>query len=536
MNPVIEQILTIWRNMPLVRKLILGAVVLLAIIGFSSMFFMANKTEMGVLYTNLSEKDAAAIVEKLRELRVPYELEAGGGAIRIPAESVHETRLSLASEGLPKGGGVGFEIFDKTDFGTTEFVQKLNLQRALQGELARTIREFQEVTDARVMIVMPKDSVFVEETKPPSASVLLKMAKGQDLPEAKVEAVVHLVASAIEDLTPQLVTVVDTKGRVLYRGQSEEEKVAKLENTRVKTQLKYKTVIEQDLSTRIQTMLERIVGKDKAIVRVTSEMDFSREDMSEEIYDPDERETPFVRSRENSKESTERLKGPQGAISSVNPVVPPGTEGGPEGTLEKGQKQNDVVNYELSKRVRSTEKPFAVLTRLSVAAVIDGRYQWEEDEAGKRVRRYVARTPEEMAQFTQVVRNAMGYSDTRGDQVVVESFAFSLDEEPPPEPELTGLARLRKDYGKIAANLVLVLMLFLFVLRPIHKTVQEIRTSVEEPALPEGEETGGLLDITDEEGEEEEELPTEEKVVKLANEDLDRSANILKGWLREEEE
>ncbi|TWI72424.1 flagellar M-ring protein FliF [Desulfobotulus alkaliphilus] len=532
MNPVIEQILSIWRSMPLPRKIILGAVVVLTTIGFTSLFFMANRTEFGVLYTNLSEKDASEIVDRLKEMRVPYELEGGGSAIRVPSGQIHETRLSLAGEGLPKGGGVGFEVFDKSDFGTTEFVQKLNLQRALQGELARTIRQFQEVTDARVMVVMPKDSVFVQETRPPSVSVLLRMKQGADLPQSKVEAVVHLVASAIPDMTPELVTVVDTRGRVLYRGHSDEEKLAELENTRIRNQVQYKTIRERELAQRIESLLERVVGKDRAIVRVTAEMDFSREEMSEEIFDPNETEAIFVRSRKNLNEETERLRGPMGAISSVNPVVPPGTEGGPLETLEKGRKQDDVVNYELSKRVRTTEKPFAVLSRLSVAAVIDGRYEWQRDENGVMTRRYVQRTPEEMAQFTEVVKNAMGFSEARGDQVVVESFAFNPDEEPPMEEDpLTGLARLRKDYGRIAANLILLLMLFLFVLRPIHKTVKEIREGAEPPALP--EEPGTLLDITDESLEEE--LPLEEKAVKLAQADLDRSANILKGWLRDEE-
>jgi flagellar M-ring protein FliF len=518
--------------MPLPRKIVLGAVVVLTIIGFASLFFMANKTEFGVLYTNLSEKDASEIVDKLKEMRVPYELEGGGSAIRVPAGQVHETRLSLAGEGLPKGGGVGFEVFDKSDFGTTEFVQKLNLQRALQGELSRTIRQFNEVLDARVMVVMPKDSVFVEETRPPSASVLLRIKQGTDLPQSKVDAVVHLVAAAIQDLTPELVTVVDTRGRVLYRGRSESEKLAELEGTRVRNQVQYRNVREKELSERIETLLERVVGKDRAIVRVTAEMDFSREEMSEEIFDPEERETPFVRSRQNLNEETERLRGPLGAISSVNPVVPPGTEGGPLETLEKGRKQDDVVNYELSKRVRSTEKPFAVLSRLSVAAVIDGRYEWQRDENGVMTRRYVQRTPEEMAQFTEVVKNAMGFSELRGDQVVVETFAFNPDEEPVmDEDPLTGLARLRKEYGRLVANLILVLMLFFFVLRPIHKTVKEIREGVETPALPEP--AGGLLDITDEEVVEEE-LPLDEKAVKLAQTDLDRTANILKGWLREE--
>ena len=202
----------------------------------------------------------------------------------------------MAKDGIPKGSGVGFEIFDKTDFGTTEFVQKINQRRAIQGELARTIRAFDEVKDARVMIVFPKDSVFVEETKKPSASILLELKS--ELTEDKVAAVAHLVASAIEDLTPKLVTIVDTTGRILFEGKSEEEKARIDTRNLADSQYKYKMRYETTLSERIQTMLERIVGKDKAIVRVTAEMDFSTSSTNEEIYDPFERETNFVRSKQ----------------------------------------------------------------------------------------------------------------------------------------------------------------------------------------------------------------------------------------------
>lgn len=546
----------------------MGTVVALVVAGFAFMFIWANKTEYQIAYKGLSPEDASAIVEKLKELRVPYRLKSKGSVITVPKETVYDVRLELAGAGLPKGGGVGYEVFDKTDFGTTEFVQQVNLQRALQGELARTIREFDEVVDAKVMIVLPKDSVFIEETKPPSASILLTLRS--DLTEEKVSAVVHLVASAIEDLTPERVTVVDTTGRILFKWASDEERAGEVADNLARTQVQYRSNYEQNLSARIQTMLERVVGKDQAIVRVTAEMDFDQVDMSEEIFDPNELNVPFVRSRKSLDEKNQIQAGPAGNISSVNPIVPPGGDEDGSKTVESGQKRNDTVNYELSKMVRRTVKPIATLTRLSVAAVIDGTYRYEDGENGGRVRKYIPRADAQMAQFRSVVMNAMGFSEDRGDQVSVESFQFSSAEDlaaPVVEP-LTWESAQRK-YGRIMANILLIILLFLFVIRPIVKTIRDIKTTVEAPALPSpedadllpGEREAEFSDMRPAEREEflatltqdersrlyEQMNPKEkndylnslspsEKAAYLAKEDVDKAANVIRGWLSEEKE
>jgi len=530
MNPVIEQIINIYKNMPLTRKLIAGSVIVLVVTGFAVMFYWANKTEFTPLYTGLSGQDASAIVEKLKENNVTYKLRDDGSTVVVPSEDVYDTRLTLAGEGLPKGGGVGFEIFDKTEFGTTEFVQQVNYKRALQGELSRTIEKFDEVEEARVMIVMPKDSVFVEDTQPASASVLLRLTN--DIKSSKVDAVVNLVAGAVKDLPQKRVTVTDTSGRILYKGKTEAEKAAELADKRVQTQMQYKEFYEENLASRIETMLERIVGKDKAIVRISTEMDFTKEKMNEEIYDPKELNTPHVRSRKNISESKEELLSPDESVSSVNPIVPPGEEGAPDNRLLRGDKKEDVVNYEISKRVRNTEKPFAELNRLSVAAVIDGIYKYETDENGNRTREYVPRSQEDIQRFEEVVRNAMGYNEARGDQVTVQSFQFSsIPEKSPDSQKLSSFDKLKQDYGKVAANIVLVLLFFLFVLRPVIKTVKEIKEAGEE----EEAQKGGRLDITDEDDQAKawDDLPSVKKAEELARNDMEKTANILKSWIRE---
>ncbi|MDY0131549.1 MAG: flagellar basal-body MS-ring/collar protein FliF [Desulforegulaceae bacterium] len=531
MNPVIEQIVNIYKNMPTPRRIIAASVIILVITGFAIMFYAANKTEFIPLYSGLSGEDASAVVQKLKENRVPYKLREGGSTIVVDSTKVYETRLDLAAQGLPKGGGVGFEIFDKTEFGTTEFVQKINYKRALQGELSRTIEKFDEVEEARVMVVMPKDSVFVEDTRPASASVLLRLNK--NIEDSKVEAVVNLVSSAVKDLPSERVTVTDTSGRILYKGKTEAEKAVEIADKRVSTQMKYKKFYEESLASRIESMLERVVGKDRAIVRVSTEMDFSKEDMSEEIYDPEELGTTHVRSRKNLAENKEELRPSDEMVSSVNPIVPPGEEYGLENIISRGNKQDDIVNYEISKRVRNTEKPFAVLQRLSVAAVIDGVYQYETDESGRTAKKYIPRVDEDIQRFEEVVKNAMGYNEARGDQVTVQSFQFSsLPDDRMKKAAITGFDKLKKDYGKLAANIILVLMFFLFVLRPVLKTVKEIRDAGE---AEEEARKGSMLDITDEDDEDREwdELPSIKKAEELAKQDMEKASNILKSWLRE---
>lgn len=287
MNPVIERIITMLKEMPLPRKIALGVLAMAIVAGFTTMFIWANKTPFKAAYSGLTKEDAAMVVEKLKESQTPYRLTGDGTTIMVPESMVYDIRLSMAKEGIPKGGGVGYEIFDKSEFGTTEFVQKINKKRALQGELARTIAAFDEVKTARVMIVLPKESVFVEETKQPSASILLEL--NSDLEKEKVTAIAHLVASSIQDLTPELVTIVDTAGRILFEGKSEEEEARIQAENLADTQYQYKVRFEENLTRRIQTMLERIVGAEKAIVRVVSEMDFSKNSVNEEIYDPFER-------------------------------------------------------------------------------------------------------------------------------------------------------------------------------------------------------------------------------------------------------
>ncbi len=522
MNPIIEQMTNVYRAMPLSRKITMAAVLLMVVAGFAGMFFWANRVDFQPLYSSLTPEDAAEVVAKLKEQHVPFQLAGDGNQILVPAEKVYDLRLSLAGAGLPRGGDVGYEIFDKTDFGATEFAQKLNYQRALQGELARTIREFHEVLDARVMIVMAKDSVFLEEAKPPSASVLLKLRS--NLSQEKITAVVHLVASAIEGLSPDRVTVVDTSGKVLSKGVPEQEKAGTLANT----QLEYKIAFEQNITHRVQTMLEKIVGAGKAIVRVTADMDFDQVDINEEVFDPDGQ---VVRSKQNVVDSSESKAGQANKVSSTNPTTD--AQGAGRESSDKTRRQDEIVNYEINRTLRHTVRPVGSLNRLSVAAVLDGNYVFETDDQGKQVRKYVARTQAELDQFRNIVQNAMGYDADREDQVTVESFPFSyMDELTVNQPGGVDWIAFVRQYARTFLNVFLIAMIFMFIVRPMLRTVREIKAAVVEPALLTAE--GKLL--TGPEGEalpEPEKLTLAEKAEVFAKEDMDKTANLIKGWLNE---
>ncbi len=527
MNTTFEQISGIFRTMPLSRKILMAAVLLLLGAGFFAIYLYGQKAVYQPLFGKLSAEDAAAVVEKLREQRVPFQIEGGGTLILVPSDQVYDLRLTLAGMGLPKGGSVGFELFDEANFGTTEFVQKLNYQRALQGELARTIMEFQEVIDARVMIVMPKESVFIEESKPASASVLLKL-HGR-LPKGKVAAVVNLVASAVEDLVPEMVTVVDTQGNVLSKRNGASDKIGELADS----QLEYKLAYENNMARRIQTMLEGIVGQGKAIVRVASDMDFSRVDVNEEIFDPD---VQVVRSRQSNAESADSTMAGANGISSVNPVPAAGTAGTVANQrAEKSQKQNETVNYEINRTVRRTVKPVAEVTRVSVAAVLDGNYTAETDKDGRQIRKYEPRSQAELDQFASVVQKAMGYSADREDQVTVESFPFSTMDDmgmaPAPGVDWPGIFRR---HGHLAGYAVLIVVAFMFLVKPLRKGVQEmavhsrqasLSVRAEQEQLPGGQGMEALPAPQN--------LTGRQKAAYLARQDIDKTAEQVRGWLGE---
>jgi flagellar M-ring protein FliF len=522
LNPIVSQFLNLLKSMPLSKKISMGFVLVLVITGFALMFFWANEKEYHVLFNNLSQKDGGAIVTKLKEKNIPYRVEANGSMILVPAEKVYELRLTLAGEGLPREGNIGFEIFDQTDFRTTKFVQELNYRRALQGELARTINQFREVNASRVFIVIPKDSLFIEEKMPASASIQLDLRSS--LAPTKLAAIVHLVANAVEGLDSGQITVVDTKGRLIFKGANKEDTANLMSNS----QLDYKCKIENEIRENIRSMLEGIVGHGKAIVRVTAEIDYNKITRHEEEYDPS---ATAVRSKRNIEESSRSGQGSgetdQTIISRRSGIVPSSRD-----NQQSRSKKDIATNYEINKITRTILKPAGTIKRLSVAAVIDGTYELEQLKDGTSKNVYVPRSEEELVKFEEIVKKAMGYNEDREDQVSVNCIEFSGTA---PENSMVTMGNDKLDllalvgrYRKVIVNLLLMVMVFLLIVRPLIKSMKGAIKAVgpEKKGIPAG--SGEFTQIP-----EIKKLSPKERVIEVTKNNPDKTQQLLNGWIGE---
>ncbi len=530
-----------YKDMPLGRRLAMLAVAALLVAGIWAGALWFARDNYQVLYSGLNQQDAAQVVNKLKDLKVPYTLENNGSIIKVPEQSVYETRLSMASEGLPKGHGVGFEVFNKVEMGTTDFVQKINYQRALQGEIARTISGFEEVIDAKVHIVMPRDSLFVEEEKKPSAGVVVNLAAGRTLSRSQIAGIVHLVASSVPDLTDDHITIVDSRGNLLYRKAVDSpDFAAGLSGT----QLEYQKEFERTLKYKIESMLEDVLGHGRAVVRVAADIDFTRTSTVQTLVDPDQ--VAVISENSQTETSKNMGLGPQGspdqrftlAQRNANPNT---DQGAGEHNLE-----NTVTNFEPSRTSRNITQAIGGLKRLNVAVVVDGPYLDEANEEGRLVRTFQPRNEQDMQSLTNLVRRAMGYNQDRGDELTLANvpFAASLEASLPQPP---GVKDYLFDYGKPALIAALVLIALLLVLRPLlkflnsrqaqapgQKSAGVLRTVGPGEALP----PGGVVqelesDLMLEEDEPPQRLTLREQILLLVQQNPERAVTILRSWIRE---
>ncbi len=516
--------------LPLAKKISIAAVILMVIAGFGVMFYLANQENYQVLYTGLAPEDAGAIVTRLKEQNIPYKITSGGTGIMVPEKSVYETRLSLAGDGLPGGSTVGFELFDNPDFRTTNFVQQLNYRRALQGELARTVMNFDEVKKAAVFLAIPKESLFVEDEKQPSASIQLDL--NQSLSRAKVESIVRLVANAVEGLDSSRVSVVDTRGRVIFRGNAGEAgEMAGMGGTL----LEYKKNIEKEITDNVQSMLEEVVGIGNAIVRVSAEIDTSEVVVSEEEYDPT---VVVVRSNklieetidEGNNDDAMAVDGEEPVANQRAGILPAGGDNGGKSKVSK----NATTNYEINKINRRVVRPAGTIQRLSVAAVIDGEYRTVTQNDGTTVREYVPRDAQALETFETLVRNAMGFNEDREDQVSVQSVPFksamAVEDMATMDIEKPGFSRLLEQYGKTVFNLILIVCAFFLVVRPLIKSVKDIGTRAGEAntALPPGDESVKQISESDET------QNSRQRAAELSAREPERAAAVVRSWISSE--
>lgn len=427
-----------------------------------------------VLFSNLSDRDGGDIITSLQQQNIPFKFAEGGGALLVPGDKVHEVRLRLASQGLPKGGTAGFELMENQKFGTSQFLEQVNYQRSLEGELARSMQTLGPVQSARVHLAIPKPTVFVKEQQKPSASVMLTLHPGRSLDIGQVNAIVHLISSSIPNMPSTGVTVVDQRGTLLSsirEGASEAMDA---------TQLKYVRQIEQDYIKRIEDIVAPLIGAQNVRAQVTADIDFAQSEQTSESYKPNQ---PPNQASIRSTQSTESRNGVNspagvpGALSNQPPVpatapliAPASAVAAATGTSSSLLKEA-TTNYEVDRTISHTKLPVGNIRRLSVAVLVNNRTS--TDAKGKTVSRPF--TPAEQAQLNNLVKNAMGFNAQRGDSLSLLNSAFNdVPEVAVPEvplwkqPEMIALAKEWLKYLLVGGA---GLYLFFGIIRPAFRTL-----------------------------------------------------------------
>lgn len=451
--------------------LMVAIAAIIAIVVGSMMWTQAP--EYRVLYSNLSDRDGGAIIESLQQMNVPYKFSEGGGAVLVPADKVYEARLKLASQGLPKGGNVGFELMENQKFGTSQFLEQVNYQRALEGELARSVQAMSSVLSARVHLAIPKPSVFVKDQQKPSASVVLALQPGRALDAGQVNAIVHLISSSVPEMSAKSVTLVDQNGTLLS---AMRETGTELLDA---TQLKYLRQIEQDYVKRIEDIITPLVGASNVRAQVTADLDFSQAEQTSESYGPNQPPNQAaVRSTQTSESlnSSPNPAGVPGALTNQPPVPatapivnPPSAVAAASSGVTSTHKEA-TTNFEVDRTIRHTKLPVGGIKRISVAVVVNHRTVTEKN--GK-----IATKPlsdDEKAQITALVKEAMGFDAKRGDSLEVINSAFNDDSANLPDvpwwkqPEIIELAKELLKYLLIVG---VMLILIFAVIRPAFKNL-----------------------------------------------------------------
>ena len=529
------------------QRMRLGAGVALLVAAAVAAVVMGRQPDYRVLFSNLGDKDGGAVVAQLSQMNVPYKYSEGGGAILIPAERVHDVRLRLATQGLPKGSVAGFELMESNKFGMTQFQERLNFQRGLEGELTRSIQALSSVQSARVHLALPNQNGFFREQQKPSASVLVSLHPGRILDRAQLAGIVHLVASSVPELAPSAVSVLDDTGKLL--SQSPDSTAGAEINAQ---QLLYVQQLEQQYSRRIMDILEPVVGRDNVKAQVTAEVDFTQTESTSEQFRPNQTpDSSAVRSQqvlESRGSSSKTATGVPGAVANqppapstapINGANPAPNAGGQQGTEEQTNKRESTTNYEVDKTVKVVRGSTGAVKRLSAAVVVN--YQSAEDK-GKTVTK--ALTPEQIEQMTALVRETIGFNRERGDSVNLMNTPFQVTAAPTTDtplwkqPEMVDLA---KTFAWPVGAVLFAALVLMGLVRPALKGSAPAKATAAKPVA------GGQLDALEAETPErpalaapsrkDEVLPATPEQLRLedarvlAKENPVAVANILKTWL-----
>jgi flagellar M-ring protein FliF len=487
-NPL-EQIKAFFKRYTLRQKLALAGSGATVLVLLWALVYFANRIEFQTLYSDLDPQDAQGVIQKLQELKIPYQLGADGRIIKVAADKLAEARIQVATDGLPESGRVGFEIFDRTSFGLTNFQEQVNYQRALEGELARSIMTLAEVETARVHLVLAKESLFQTADEQTKASVILKLKNGRPLSAAAAQGIVNVVASSVKGLTPEKVVLIDYRGKVLSRNEGTDSGLSA-------QQLDVRQKLETELSSKILQILEPATGAGKVRPQVSVVMNFQQVEETIEQYDPQgsvvrSRQTQEERQTRNERLSVGGIPSPRSSSSSnpANPMTPansanpanpptgaPGAQApaqtAPAPTGDNLVKQNETTNYEISKAVRHVVNPTGKVERLSIAVLIDNHTKVTTGDDGKEQVTQEPRTEQEMKKYRDLVTAAIGFNPSRGDQLTVENVSFQGETELVEKPTF-----LEKQAPIIITGLryvsipVVFLLLYFLFLRPVQKIV-----------------------------------------------------------------
>lgn len=532
------------------RLAAMGAMAALLVGLFSFIIIRATAPQMVPLFTDLTLEDAAAVVSQVETQGISYELGVDGRSILVPQENVHRLRMTLAEAGLPSGGGVGYEIFDKTDtLGATSFVQNINRLRALEGELSRTIRSIGRISSARVHLVIPEKQLFQRDREPPTASIAIKVQGS--LSNGQIRAIQHLVATAVEGLEPSYVAIVDERGTLLASGTGDKDGLggrSSLDERRL--------TLETRLRQQVEEILNNVVGAGRARVRVAADLNYNRKTETQELFDPDGQ---VLRSSQSKEENSSSSNGEE-TVSVGNQLPNADTGGDTTGSKDASNISEEILNYEISKSTVTEIYEAGGLERLSVAVLVDGTYTADED--GRQI--YQPRSTQELEQIATLVRTAVGFRKHRGDTVEVVNMRFV---EAPTQAFADGESGLfdftRADimkFAELGVLFVITVLLLIFAVSPLMKRI--LATEEEKAALAEGgvkllpdgtlvaEEPARLEGAVDEVQAAPTEIPTAEwiedakmlaalhqssiqEISEMIEESPSEAVNIIRGWLNE---
>jgi flagellar M-ring protein FliF len=520
-----ERVKAFWTGITFSQRMLVSVLASVSVVVFLGLILWLSRPEFSTLYSNLGPEDANRVVKSLEASQIPYRLEQNGAAILVPADKVYGLRISLAGDNVLTGQGVGFEIFDQVNVGVTDFVQKLNYRRALEGELGRTISEFPSVESARVHLVVPNRSLFLEDQQQPSASVLLKLSGSRKMESRDVQAIVNLVTMSVEGLDKSRVSIADTSGKVLFQPEEEDS----LDGL-TRTQAEFKTRTQQTLERRIEELLMPVIGPGRVIARVNADMDFSRKTINKVLWDP---EKTVVRSEQRTEESQ------QGSARLDSGVPDPNFRGdGLTGnnSSQMGNRESRTTNFEINREEQSITANIGDIDRLSVAVIVDGTYTANEDGT----QTFVPRSDEELRRIRQLVSNAVGFDSARGDTIEVSNIPFSGVEIPPPDSVATVIADYALRFGKPLLNALLVFLFLILVVRPV--VLALIRPKVEGrlieelEGLPQSDERLALADPDPDTVAAAAMLEKIEDIkghaLQLSEQNMEQALGIIRSWLK----